>query len=182
MKRKTIWNATMAAAVVLALAALPACGSSSSAGDAQSGNSTQTQSETSAAQTASYITPKAAGGKIFIDAEQLTSSPLYVNYDANGTTIQLIAVKSSADEPRLSLNTCQVCTPSPKAYFLEKDGKLVCQNCGNAFSMDSVGEDAGGCNPLSVDYKVADGKIVVKTVTLEKFASNFKSWAGPTEA
>lgn len=87
--------------------------------------------------TAVYETPAVENGEISIDADTLTSNPMYINYDSNGTNIQLIAVKGSDGTPRLSLNTCQVCNPSPMAYFKEQNGRLVCQNCGNVFTIDS---------------------------------------------
>ena len=95
-----------------------------------------------------YETAVVENGEISIDTDTLTSMPMYVNYDSNGTNIQLIAVKASDGTPRLSLNTCQVCNPSPRAYFKEQNGRLVCQNCGNVFTMDSVGETSGGCYPM----------------------------------
>ncbi len=52
-----------------------------------------------------------------------------------------------------------VCNPSPRAYFKEQNGRLVCQNCGNVFTTDSVGETTGGCNPMYIDYKNTDGKL-----------------------
>lgn len=107
---------------------------------------------------ASYITPAVENGQLAIDIGTLTEHPLYVNYDSNGTNIQMIAVNASDGSARLSLNTCQTCNPSPKAYFKERSGKLVCQNCGNVFKMDSVGGTAGGCNPMNIQYTVATGR------------------------
>lgn len=53
-----------------------------------------------------YETPAVENGEISINADTLTSNPMYINYDSNGTNIQLIAVKGSDGTPRLSLNTC----------------------------------------------------------------------------
>lgn len=93
----------------------------------------------------------------------------------------MIAVNASDGSARLSLNTCQTCNPSPKAYFKERSGKLVCQNCGNVFKMDSVGGTAGGCNPMNIQYTVAGGKITVNTADLDSHAKQFSSWSGPVE-
>ena len=153
-----IWTA-------LVIAALSACGSS----DAEK------------EETAVYETPAVENGEISIDADTLTSSPMYINYDSNGTNIQLIAVKGSDGTPRLSLNTCQVCNPSPRAYFKEQNGRLVCQNCGNVFTIDSVGETTGGCNPMYIDYKNTDGKLTVTVADLDTYADQFTSWDGPVK-
>lgn len=158
---------------VIVTAALSACGSSNIA---DSGN---TKQDTDKKETAIYETPAVENGEIAIDTAALTSTPMYINYDANGTNIQLIAVKASDGTARLSLNTCQVCNPSPKAYFKEQNGKLVCQNCGNTFTTDSVGETSGGCNPMYIDYKNSDGKLTVSVADLDTYADRFASWGGP---
>ena len=85
------------------------------------------------------------------------------------------------ETPRLSLNTCQVCNPSPRAYFKEQNGKLVCQNCGNVFTIDSVGETTGGCNPMYIDYKNTDGKLTVTVADLDTYTDQFASWDGPVK-
>ena len=149
----------------LVIAALSACGSS----DAEK------------EETAVYETPAVGNGEISIDADTLTSNPMYINYESNGTNIQLIAVKGSDGTPRLSLNTCQVCNPSPRAYFKEQNGRLVCQNCGNVFTIDSVGETTGGCNPMYIDYKNTDGKLTVTVADLDTYADQFASWDGPVK-
>ena len=141
----------------------------------------QSTVSTENAAAASYITPAVENGQLAIDIGTLTEHPLYVNYDSNGTNIQMIAVNASDGSARLSLNTCQTCNPSPKAYFKERSGKLVCQNCGNVFKMDSVGGTAGGCNPMNIQYTVADGKITVNTADLDSHAKLFSSWSGPVE-
>lgn len=128
-----------------------------------------------------YITTSAENGEIVIDSEILSEHAIFVNYNSNGTNIQLIAVNASDGLPRLSLNTCQACNPSPKAYFEEENGRLVCQNCGNIFTMDSVGEKAGGCNPMNIDYEIEDNNITVSTAVLDSYADKFASWSGTVE-
>lgn len=140
-----------------------------------------TESDAEKEETVVYETPAVENGEISINADTLTSNPMYINYDSNGTNIQLIAVKGSDGTPRLSLNTCQVCNPSPRAYFKEQNGRLVCQNCGNVFTTDSVGETTGGCNPMYIDYKNTDGKLTVSVADLDTYADQFASWDGPVK-
>lgn len=64
--------------------------------------------------------------------------------------MEVIAVKDSRGTVRTAFNTCQVCYSSGKGYYKQKGDKLVCQNCGNAFTMDQVGTIAGGCNPWPI--------------------------------
>ena len=175
-----IWTA-------LVIATLSACGSSytSESSNALESSDTSedenTESDAEKEKTAVYETPAVGNGEISIDADTLTSNPMYINYESNGTNIQLIAVKGSDGTPRLSLNTCQVCNPSPRAYFKEQNGRLVCQNCGNVFTVDSVGETTGGCNPMYIDYKNTDGKLTVSVVDLDTYADQFASWDGPVK-
>ena len=65
-----------------------------------------TESDAEKEETVVYETPAVENGEISINADTLTSNPMYINYDSNGTNIQLIAVKGSDGTPRLSLNTC----------------------------------------------------------------------------
>ena len=175
-----IWTA-------LVIATLSACGSSytSESSNALESSDTSedenTESDAEKEKTAVYETPAVENGEISINADTLTLNPMYINYDSNGTNIQLIAVKGSDGTPRLSLNTCQVCNPSPMAYFKEQNGRLVCQNCGNVFTIDSVGETTGGCNPMYIDYKNTGGKLTVSAADLDTYADQFASWDGPVK-
>lgn len=175
-----IWTA-------LVIAALSGCGNSDASGNTNVSESSDaseaenTESDAEKEETVVYETPAVENGEISINADTLTSNPMYINYDSNGTNIQLIAVKGSDGTPRLSLNTCQVCNPSPRAYFKEQNGRLVCQNCGNVFTTDSVGETTGGCNPMYIDYKNTDGKLTVSVADLDTYADQFASWDGPVK-
>ena len=181
-----IWTA-------LVIAALSGCGSSDAsgntnvsesldaAGSLDTSEAENTESDAEKEETVVYETPAVENGEISINADTLTSNPMYINYDSNGTNIQLIAVKGSDGTPRLSLNTCQVCNPSPMAYFKEQNGRLVCQNCGNVFTIDSVGETTGGCNPMYIDYTNTDGKLTVSVADLDTYADQFASWDGPVK-
>ena len=154
---------------ILAIAAMTACGS------------TNTSDVAAEDTTTAYVTPTVENGKIVIDTDTLTEHPLYVNYDSNGTNIQMIAVNASDGSARLSLNTCQACNPSPRAYFKEQNGRLVCQNCGNVFTMDSVGETSGGCNPMNINYEIEDDNLTVSVTDLDSYADKFAKWSGPVE-
>ena len=92
--------------------------------------------------------------------------------------VQLIAVNASDGTSRISLNTCQSCSPSPMAYFAEENGKLVCQNCGNEFTTDDVGKTASGCNPMSIKHEENDSQIIVSTDTLKQYEDLFTNWQG----
>ena len=146
---------------------------------AQGGSSTAAQSE-AATSKATFVTPTPADGVISIAVSDLTTAPTYINYNANGTTVQLIAGIASDGTARIALNTCQVCNPSPKAYFAQNGSKLVCQNCGNKFTMDDVGDAASGCNPTQIEFTESNGVITVPTSALDAEVKAFAKWQGPT--
>ena len=85
-----------------------------------------------------------------------TKSPTFITYTSeNGSKMELVAVKDSNDNIDIAFNTCQVCNGSPKAYFVWKNNKLICENCGNTFSLKTIGQSSGGCNPMTIsDSKV----------------------------
>lgn len=172
MIKKKIIKVTLLAFTV---SALTACGGTNTAEKGKSDTPVENDA------VASYATATVENGEIVIDTNTLTAHPLYINYDSNGTNIQLIAVNASDGSSRLSLNTCQVCNPSPRAYFKEENGRLVCQNCGNVFTMDSVGESSGGCNPMNIAYGIADDNLTVNAADLDNYADKFASWSGTVE-
>ena len=111
-----------------------------------------------------------------IPLDSLSAQPLFIDWEQDGTPMQLIALLDG-EQVRLAYNTCQSCAGSPYAYFEYKDGLLTCQNCGNQFGLDSVGEVVGGCNPLPVgESSVEDDCVVIPASELEANASAFTNW------
>ncbi|MBQ8161640.1 MAG: DUF2318 domain-containing protein [Clostridia bacterium] len=112
-----------------------------------------------------------------ISAETLTQEPTFVDWNQDGTDMQLIARKDDTGEVRLAFNTCQSCGGSPYAWFeyLGKD-TLQCQNCGLTFSLSTVGTArAAGCNPVTITDFTVDGDIV--TVPQNVLADNVQRFA-----
>ena len=132
------------------------------------------------AKTPLFLNPQAENGMISIKKSDLSKDAAFVNYKAGGITVQLIAVISDDGNYRLSFNTCQSCNPSPKAYFVQQGRKLVCQNCGNQFTMNDVGKSSYGCNPAQIPFTQTDNEFLVSTAVLEKAAPAFKRWQGRT--
>ena len=129
MTRKTDTSRKILTVIMTALVVsmLTACGSSNTSGNTSASGSSNAsenlsssgsgklEATTEKSENAVYVTPAVENGEIAIDADTLTSDPIYVNYDSNRTNIQLNALKASDGTTRLSLNTCQVCNPSPRA-------------------------------------------------------------------
>lgn len=115
-------------------------------------------------------------GNIVIDTTNIGSKATFYNYNADGTTIRLFAVKASDGTIRMAFNTCQVCNPSPKAYFVQNGKNFICQNCKNSFSTDNIGKERGGCNPIPIttDERIdGENTITITKQFIESYKENF---------
>ena len=120
-----------------------------------------------------------AGSDLVIQAEEIGTKASYFDYDADGITVQVLAVRASDDTVRMALNTCQVCSGSPYAYFEQEGDVFICQNCKNRFPSAVVGKVSGGCNPVPITaevYTEQDGVITVPASFLEDNAVRFTNW------
>lgn len=119
----------------------------------------------------------ATGGDWTVALNTLTQEPQFIDRTQNDTKMQLIALRDENGQVRLAYNTCQVCAGSPYAYFEYKDGVLECQNCGNQFPLSSVGQAAGGCNPMPVvDYQVTEDAVIIPEAEVTRATADFANW------
>ena len=130
-----------------------------------------------------FIEAKTNGfGDIVIETDDITEIATFVNYEVDGVTIQFIVVRASDGTVRIAFNTCQSCTPSPNAYFVQEGNYFVCQNCQTKFLIDEIGLKKGGCNPAPVEEKTeSDGVITIPKDYADSMKDNFENWNGPTE-
>ena len=115
-------------------------------------------------------------GNIVIDTTNIGSKATFYNYNADGTTRRLFAVKASDGTIRMAFNTCQVCNPSPKAYFVQNGKNFICQNCKNSFVTDNIGKERGGCNPIPIttDERIdGENTITITKQFIESYKENF---------
>lgn len=126
---------------------------------------------------AETLTP--SGSDLTVRTEEIGTEASFFDYDADGITVQVLAVRASDDTVRLALNTCQVCNGSPYAYFVQDGNDFICQNCHNSFSSTDVGKVNGGCNPVPITaevYQEEDGTLVVPATFLDENAARFENW------
>lgn len=134
-------------------------------------------SKESVPEAAQQTTAYAADTAFTISIDQLKTEPTFWDWNQNGTAMQVIALLDSAGKPHIAYNTCQVCMGSPYAYFEYQNGFLYCMNCGNAFTLDTVGQQSGGCTPLPVDsYTQTETAIVIPAEELQRAAGSFANW------
>ena len=120
-----------------------------------------------------------SGDSLTIPVEELTEKVSFYPVNVDGTEMEVMAVKTSDGTIRTAFNTCQICYDSGNGYYKQEGDKLVCQNCGNSFTMDQVGETAGGCNPwpiLESDRTLADDEIRISYDFLKDSADIFANW------
>ena len=122
----------------------------------------------------------AEDGYYTIDPNEVSAAVRFYDYDVNGTRVQILALRDDAGGVHVAFNTCQSCSPSPKAYYQQDGDKLVCQNCLFEFTADEVGIVHGGCNPWPVDgIEITEQTIRIPIASVEAMAPTFANWAGP---
>lgn len=138
--------------------------------DAASGRSGTTSGE------AVTIDP---GESLVIPTADITEDASFFAVEVDGTKMEVIAVKDSSGKIRTAYNTCQICYGSGRGYYKQSGRYLVCQNCGNRFSMDQVEVRAGGCNPWPIfdeNKTVTEDAILISYDDLAKAQTIFENW------
>jgi len=120
-------------------------------------------------------------GDILINGDQVTKVATFYNYEFEGVTIQLIAVRASDGTVRIVFNTCQACNPDKNAYFVQEGDYIVCQTCGTRIKIDDIGFKGVGCSPFYIpdEYKTSDGSnIIISEEYIKGFKEKFENWSG----
>lgn len=118
-------------------------------------------------------------GVITINKADITKTATFVPVTSNGTYMELIAIRASDDTVRTALNTCQVCYASGRGYYEQLGDVLICNNCGNQFTIDQIEVVKGGCNPVPVLNDMKDeteDTITIQTEALAVFEPLFANW------
>lgn len=86
---------------------------------------------------------------------------LFLETQADGRTLHFFALKSADGKYRSALDACDVCFRMNRGYRQEGD-LMVCNNCGQAFPCDRIGEVKGGCNPHPLANRIEGGQMVIR--------------------
>ena len=119
------------------------------------------------------------GDSLVIKTDDLSEDAAFYPIEVDGTEMEVIAVKDAEGTIRTAFNTCQICYDSGNGYYKQEGDELVCQNCGNSFTMDQVGETAGGCNPYPIlddDKTVTKAEIEISYDFLKESSDIFENW------
>ena len=119
---------------------------------------------------------------IVIPLSEISDEAIYAGYISESGTVMEIIVVEDDGEIYYAANTCQVCSGSPYAYYVQNGSYFVCQNCGNSFAASRLGSAAGGCSPVAlVAEEISDEYITFSSELLEEYESYFTNWKGINE-
>lgn len=90
------------------------------------------------------------GESLVIPVSEVTETAAFYPIEVDGIQMEVLAVRDSKGTIRTAFNTCQVCYSSGRGYYVQQGNALVCQNCGNRFTVDQVEIQTGGCNPWPI--------------------------------
>lgn len=119
------------------------------------------------------------GESLTIPISELSDTAKFYPVEIDGTQMEIIAVKDSEGNIRTAFNTCQICYDSGRGYYKQVGNKLVCQNCGNQFTMDQIEIESGSCNPwpiFSENKTVTDESISISYDFLSETKEIFANW------
>lgn len=78
-----------------------------------------------------------------------------------GRTLYFFALKSADGKYRSALDACDVCYRMNRGYRQEGD-RMVCNNCGQTFPSNRIGETKGGCNPHPLANRIEGAQMVIR--------------------
>jgi uncharacterized membrane protein len=110
---------------------------------------------------------KAAGMVETVDAVRIplktldSGKALFLSMESDGRQLYYFALKSRDGAYRAALDACDVCYRTNRGYRQEGD-QMVCNNCGQKFSCDKIGEVKGGCNPHPIARGIEGQVLVIK--------------------
>lgn len=116
---------------------------------------------------------------LVIPTADLSETVQFYPVELDGVSMEVMAARDANGTIRLAYNTCQVCYSSGRGYYKQEGDKLVCQNCGNQFTIDQIGKSGGGCNPIPIyssDYTQTDDEIQIPYTYLSNYESAFSNW------
>ena len=91
-------------------------------------------------------------------------------------------LRDAQDGVHIAFNTCQNCTPSPKAFYTQEGDVLKCENCGFTFAAEEVGIVHGGCNPWPIDgVEITADTVMIPAAALDAMKASFARWGGPVK-
>lgn len=101
-----------------------------------------------------------SGDSVYIPLTQLEDGHLHrFEYTSEkGIAIRWIVIKKPGSASYgVGLDACEVCGD---AGYYERSGQVVCKRCDVVMNINTIGF-RGGCNPIPMEYRVADGQMII---------------------
>ena len=114
----------------------------------------------------------AVDGFVDVDLSVVNDGHLhrFVYQTASGQMVRYIVILKGGNSYGVGLDACEICGPT--GYY-EKDGQVICRLCDVMMNKATIGTK-GGCNPIPIEYSVADGKLRVPQDALDKARDVFR--------
>lgn len=125
------------------------------------------------------VTVLSEGESLVIPTADVTTQASFYTVEVDGATMEIIAVRDSEGSIRTAFNTCQICYSSGRGYYVQRGDFLICQNCGNKFTVNQVEIESGGCNPWPIfedDKTVTEDTIEISYEFLAASKKIFANW------
>jgi len=90
-----------------------------------------------------------------------SGNALFLSLESEGRQLHYFALKSRDGAYRAALDACDVCYRTNRGYRQEGD-QMVCNNCGQKFACDKIGEVKGGCNPHPLARGIEGRDLVIR--------------------
>jgi len=90
-----------------------------------------------------------------------SGNALFLSLESEGRQLYYFALKSRDGAYRAALDACDVCYRTNRGYRQEGD-QMVCNNCGQKFACDKIGEVKGGCNPHPLARGIEGRNLVIR--------------------
>ncbi len=158
-------------------AAADTVGDASNTGLTAAGTDSDTSADTSSSTEDAQVIEE--GGSLVIAVSELSETAQFYPVEVDGTRMEVIAVKDSDGNIRTAFNTCQICYSSGRGYYVQDGNVLVCQNCGNRFTVDQIEIESGGCNPWPIfeeNKTVTEDSIEISYDFLNESKNIFANW------
>jgi uncharacterized membrane protein len=175
---RTRWHLILGLFLILVLGATLAGCSGKTPVSANGGAAVTTQSP-KAEEPQGTPADTSKGDDLVIPVSKISKKATFYPLEIDGTKLEVLAVKAPDGSIRTAFNTCQVCFDSGKGYYKQEGDTLVCQNCGNRFTMDRVEVEAGGCNPWPIfdeSKTVTNDSITIPYGYLKEATAIFQNW------
>jgi uncharacterized membrane protein len=95
--------------------------------------------------------PAVVDQDLVIRTADISHYALFYPVTIDGFKMEVIAVKAPGENIiRTTFNACIVCYGLGKGYFVQKRSVLICQQCGDQYTIDSIDTGIDDCYPIPI--------------------------------